>query len=137
VIEHAVPVAGFLVRPNAPDFGNHKNAFIWTGKFVTQSGKADEVIAALKENLPYIEKSEPETISFLVFKGTDEKDTVYVWERYTSEKALREVHHKSEGYAKLRETTGPLLKTRSINAYYEVAGFLTKEGGIVYKSVPT
>lgn len=130
-IDHAKPVAGFLTRPNAPNHGNCAGAFIWTGKFVTEPGKADEVVEALKENLPYIESSEPDTISFLVFKGTDEPGTVFVWERYTSESALRDVHHKSAGYARLREKTGPLLKSRSINGYHEVAGFLTKEGGIV------
>jgi len=88
-------------------------------------------VEALKENLPYIESSEPETISFLVFKGTDEPDTVYVWERYTSESALRDVHHKSAGYARLREKTGPLMKSREINGYCEVTCFLTREGGLI------
>lgn len=131
VLELADPVAGFIVRPNAPNHGNYPDAFIWAGKFVTEPGKADEVIEALKENLPYIESSEPETISFLIFKGIDEEDTVYVWERYTSETALRDVHHKSAGYARLREKTGPLMKSRTIHGYKQVAGFLTKEGGLV------
>jgi|SRR5579859_4701489 len=129
-LEHATPIAGFLTRPGAPNHGNNPNAYIWTGKFVTQPGKAEDLIEALKNNLPYIEKSEPETISFLVLKGT-EPDTVYVWERYSTESALRDVHHKSAGYAKLRETTGPFMKTRDINGFHEAAGFLTKEGGIV------
>jgi len=129
-LEHATPVAGFVVRPGASNHGNYPGSFIWTGKFVTQPGKADEVVEALKANLPYIESSEPETISFVVLKG-EEPDTVYVWERYTSESNLRDVHHQSAGYAKLRATTGPLMKTREINGYYEVTGFLTKEGGMI------
>jgi quinol monooxygenase YgiN len=131
VLGHAAPVAGFLVRPDAPNHGNYPGAYIWTGKFVTYPGKADEAIAALKENLPYVESSEPETISFLVLKGIDEEDVVYVWERYTSESALRDIHHQSPGYLKLREKTGKLYKSRSINGYYEVAGFLTREGGLL------
>jgi quinol monooxygenase YgiN len=131
VLEQAVPVAGFLTRPNAPNHGNAPDAFIWAGKFRTQPGKADEVIDALKENLPYIESSEPETISFVVLKGVDEEDAVYVWERYSTENALRDVHFKSAGYAKLRERTGSLMKTRNINGYKELTGFLTKEGGLV------
>ena len=130
-MEHATPVAGFLTRPDAPDHGKCPGAFIWAGKFVTQPGKADDVIEALRENLPYIESSEPETISFLVLKGADEPDVVYVWERYTTESALRDVHHKSAGYARLREKTGPLMKSRDIEGYREIAGFLTKEGGLV------
>lgn len=58
---------------------------------------------------------------------------MYVWERYTDEKALREVHHKSEGYLRMRERMGPLIEERSIDGYYEVFGFLTKEGGLVDK----
>jgi quinol monooxygenase YgiN len=131
LLQQAVPVAGFITRPNAPNHGNAPNAFIWAGKFLTHPGKADEVIDALKENLPYIELSEPDTISFVVLKGADEADTVYVWERYASERALRDVHHKSAGYAKLRERTGSLMKTRNINGYKELTGFLTKEGGLV------
>jgi len=131
ILENAKPVAGFLVRPNAPNHGNYPGAFIWTGKFVTEKGKADEAIEALKENLPYIESSEPETISFLILKGLDEEDVVYVWERYTSESALRDIHHKSAGYLRLREKTTPLYKSRSIDGYTEVAGFLTKEGGLL------
>jgi quinol monooxygenase YgiN len=130
-LEHAVPVAGFLVRPDAPHHGNYPGSFIWSGKFLVEPGKADAVVEALKENLPYIESSEPDTISFLVFKGLDNPDAVYVWERYKSESALRDVHQKSAGYARLRETIGPLMKTRTINGYREVAGFLTKQGGIL------
>lgn len=129
-LEHAIPVAGFLVRPGVPNHGNYPGSFIWAGKFVTQPGKADEVVEALKENLPYIESSEPETISFVVLKG-EVPDTVYVWERYTSESSLRDIHHQSAGYARLREKTGPLMKTREINGYHEVTGFLTKEGGMI------
>ena len=82
VLEHAKPVAGFVVRPNASNHGNCTRAFIWTGKFKTQPGKADEVAEALKENLPYIESSEPETLSFLVLKGTDEEDVICLGEVY-------------------------------------------------------
>jgi quinol monooxygenase YgiN len=131
VLEHAKPVAGFVVRPNAPNHGNYPGAFIWTGKFKTQPGKADEAVEALMENLPYIESSEPETIGFLVLKGTDEDDVIYVWERYTSESALRDIHHQSAGYSRLREKTGPLMKTRTVDGYHEVTGFLTKEGGMI------
>ena len=89
------------------------------------------MIDALKQNLPYVESSEPETLSFIVLKATDEEDVVYVWERYTSESALKDIHWKSEGYAKMRAKTGPIVRTRTIYGYYEVAGFLTKEGGLV------
>lgn len=130
-MEHVIPVTGFLTRPNAPNHGNYPGAFIWTGKIIAHPGKADEIIGALKENLPYIESSELETISFLVLRGADDPDAVYVWERYTSESALRDVHHKSEGYAKLMAKTGPLVKSRSVDGYHEVAGFLTKESGLV------
>jgi quinol monooxygenase YgiN len=130
-LEHATPVAGFLVRPNAPNHGNHPNSFIWTGKFTTLPGKADDVIAALKENIPYIESSEPETLSFVVLKGADEADAVYVWERYTSEKALKEIHFTSEGYLKMRGKVGPLLKVRDIQGFIEETGFLTKQGGAI------
>jgi quinol monooxygenase YgiN len=129
VSEHAKPVAGFITRPGAANYGKSPGAFIWTGKFVTEPGKADEMIEAIKENLPYVEASEPETISFLLLKGTDDEDTVYVWERYTSESALRDIHHQSAGYLRMREKMGPIMKSRSIDGYYEVAGFLTREGG--------
>ena len=134
VLEHATPVAGFLTRPNAANNGNSPpGAYIWTGKFITKPGKASAVIETLKANIPYIEAHEPDTISFLVLKGADYDRSVYVWERYTDENALREVHHKSEGYLKMRERMGPLIETREINGYYEVFGFLTKEGGLVNK----
>jgi len=131
ILEHVTPVAGFLVRPDAPNNGNSPpGAFIWSGKFVTQPGQADAVIAALKTNIPYIEAQEPGTISFLVLKGEGEQ-TVYVWERYVDERSLREVHHVSEGYLRMRERLGPLILERSISGYYEVMGFLTKEGGVI------
>ena len=67
-----------------------------------------------------------------MLKGQSE-DTVYVWERYTSERALRDVHHLSEGYSRMRDRIGPMLTGREINGYYEVFGFLSKEGGLVDK----
>lgn len=132
MLEHATPVAGFLTRPGAPNHGNYKGSFIWTGKLEGKPGTGDDIVEALKANLPYIESSEPETISFIVLKGADVPDVVYVWERYTSESALKDIHFKSAGYAKLRETIGPILKNRNINGYYEVGGYLTKEGGIIH-----
>jgi quinol monooxygenase YgiN len=61
----------------------------------------------------------------------EEEDTVYVWERYASESALREVHHVSEGYLRMRERMGGMVLGRDISGYYEVFGFLSKEGGLV------
>ena len=131
VLEHAKPVAGFMVRADDPNQGgNCPSAFSWSSKFKTQPGKANDVVEALEENLPY-KSSEPETTSFLILQGTDEEDVVYVCERYTSEFALRDVHHQSAGYARLREKTGPLIKTRTIDGYHEVAAFLTKQGGMI------
>jgi hypothetical protein len=80
VLEHTNPVAGFLVRTNAPNHGNYPDAFIWTGKLKTYPGKVDEIVEALKENFPYIEFSEVGTIGFLVLKGADIEDVVYIWE---------------------------------------------------------
>jgi quinol monooxygenase YgiN len=128
IAEYVTPVAGFITRPDAPNHGNYPNSYIWIGRFPTHPGKADEATQALKDNLPYIESSEPETIGFVIFKGDD---VVHVWERYTSESALRDIHHKSEGYLRMREKIGPLIKSREVQGYRAIAGFLTKEGGII------
>lgn len=79
-IEHEQRVVGLAVRPDVPSTPKHSFGL---AKFKTQPGKSDEVIEALKENLRQIESSEPKSISFLVLRGTDEEDTVYVWKRYS------------------------------------------------------
>lgn len=128
ILEHAKPVSGFLVRPNAPNHGNHSGAFIWAGKSVANVGKGDQVVDALLEILPYVESSEPETISFMVLRGIENPDIVYVWERYTNEHALRNVHQQTEMYKRMRERIDELVKVREIGGHREVMGFLTKEG---------
>ena len=130
-VEHAAPVAGFLVRPEDPNHGNYPGSFIWTGKFVGHEGKVDQIIEAIKENLPHIEQSEQETISFLILRGITHPDTVYIWERYTSEEAFKNIHQQSDGYKKMRQKNEANAKSREMNGYYEVMGFLTKQGGII------
>ena len=81
VLEHAIPVAGFLFRPRAPNHDNYPGAVIWTGEFKSHPGKADEV-EALRENLLYIESSEPETINFLVLKSRSKRCGLCIGEIY-------------------------------------------------------
>lgn len=128
---HCQPIAGFLFRPEEPSHPDD-NLYIWAGTYTTKPGKRDEVITALKEFSPVVEDSEPETLSYVVLKalGDEYQDVVCLWERYTKESALRNIHAKSEEAAKLKDKISPLLADRSLNGYRQVGGFLTKNSGL-------
>jgi quinol monooxygenase YgiN len=65
--------------------------------------------------------------------GDEYQDVVCFWERYTEKNALRDIHAKSEGAAKLKDKISPLLADRSVNGYRQVGGFQTKNSGLTWR----
>ena len=49
-----------------------------------------------------------------------DQDALYLWEEYTSETALREVHTKSKAAIGLKDTPGPLLEGREMAGFTEI-----------------
>ena len=96
--------------------------FIWSGTYTTQSGKRQEVVSALRDFAPQVERSEPDTWSYLVFESLDAEDnTLYLWELYANEEGLREVHVKSGAAANLKDQIGNLLTGRSLSGYHHIS----------------
>ena len=90
---------------------------------MTQSDKRQEVVSALTDFAPQVERSEPDTWSYLVFESLDdgEDNTLYLWELYANERGLREVHVKSAAAANLKDQIGNLLTGRSLSGYHHIS----------------
>jgi quinol monooxygenase YgiN len=56
----------------------------------------------------------------LVPRDERDQDALYLWEEYTSETALREVHTKSKAAMGLKDTPGPLLEGREMAGFTEI-----------------
>ena len=115
------PEVGFSrtrFRPTIPS----QDGYFWTGTYTARPGKRGQVLRHLAQFADEIVDMEPETLSYLVLVPRDERDqdTLYLWEEYTSEAALRDVHMKSKVAMGLKDAIGPLLEHREMAAFTEI-----------------
>ena len=96
--------------------------YFWTGTYTAHPGKRFQVLHFLDAFADEIVKVESDTLNYLVLIPEDESemDTLYLWERYADEMALREVHAQSTAAAGLKDTIGPLLRDRAMAGFRAV-----------------
>jgi quinol monooxygenase YgiN len=124
---NALPVAGYLTRPDNTDRNDYQNEYIRCGELKVKSGEIDSVIATIKDETSSFLSAEPEILSFLAFQSLEEADTIITWERYTSKSAFDEGMKKGGGYAKLMENINSLVETEEVAAYRAVGGYLSRD----------
>jgi len=117
---NALPVAGFLTRPDEED-RDYQNDYIRCVKLSVKAGSTDHIVSILKEGM----SSVPEILSFLVFKPFDEVDILYVWERYASLSAFAEIEN-GPNFSKVIGEITPLIVGEEITAYRVAGGYLSK-----------
>lgn len=93
------PKAGFAHREKASSTPLNEQ-FVWIAKLDSHENKFDEFLEAIKEHAGNVERSEKGTLSFLVLQSHDSKNSVTLFERYTSEDYFNNVHHNSENMEK-------------------------------------
>lgn len=96
------------------------NCFIWSGTYTTHEGLRPTVVEKLNRFSDKIIGSEPNTLAYLVFEETEGRnsDTLYLWELYSNETGMREVHAKSSAAAQLKDDIGSLLSDRVLRGYH-------------------
>jgi len=96
--------------------------YFWTGTYTAHPGKRFQVLHFLDSFADEIVNVESDTLNYLVLIPADESemDTLYLWERYSDEMALREVHGKSTAAQGLKDTIGPLLRDRAMARFRAV-----------------
>ena len=96
--------------------------YFWTGTYTAHPGKRCQVLHFLDAFADEIVNVESDTLNYLVLIPEDESemDTLYLWERYADEMALREVHAQSTAAAGLKDTIGPLLRDRAMAGFRAV-----------------
>ena len=92
-------------------------SFVWSGNYTTREGSRTTAIDKLSQFSTRIINSEPETLAYLVFTNDSEPQNLYLWELYSNEAGLREVHAKSAAAEQLKEDIGGLLSHRDMRAY--------------------
>jgi quinol monooxygenase YgiN len=123
---HVIPIAGFLDRPNT---SAHDTSFISITKVTANPGNRRQIIETLRCYVSRVE-SNSEVLSFLVLEAIDDEDTLFVWERYSSERVVRRVHQKRDGFVKLWATMSPIIKRKTNSGYIESCGFIDKSTSI-------
>jgi quinol monooxygenase YgiN len=114
-----IPVAGFLDKPES----STSVRVVCITKIITRPGKRSQLITAIEDELPRIEEA---VVSFLVLKLVDNEDTVFLWERYSSEKGMRRGQQAHDGHVRLMENIRPLIQSKTVNRYNEECGFIAK-----------
>ena len=101
-----------------PSYGQ----YFWTGTYTAHPGKRCQILHFLSAFADEIVNVESNTLNYLVLIPADEHDvdTLYLWERYSDEMALREVHGKSTAAQGLKYTIGPLLRDRAMAGFRAV-----------------
>jgi quinol monooxygenase YgiN len=96
--------------------------YFWTGTYTAIPGERDAIVSILSNFSSIVERTEPETLSYVILIPTDEgdQDTVYLWEQYSNESGLRDVHVKSDAASKLKDQIGHLLSGRSMAGYRRI-----------------
>jgi len=114
--QHAI-VAGFIRPGFTPKITSE--TFIWSGTYTVQEGQTRVVIRALQTFASKIKDTEPETLAYVVLVDSTEAsgNVLQLWEMYSEEKALSEVHAKSDLAEKLKEQIGMLLTDRDMRGY--------------------
>lgn len=80
-----------------------KDQFVWIAKLDSHPGKFNEFVDALKTHAANVERTEDETLSFLVLQSQDTENSVTLFERYTSEEYFKDVHSTSESMQEYRK----------------------------------
>ena len=96
------PKAGFTHRdePSKVPVNEH---FVWIAKLDSHPGKFDEFLEAIKTHASNVERTEEDTLSFLVLQSQDTENSVTLFERYTNEEYFENVHSTSESMQKYRK----------------------------------
>lgn len=66
-------------------------------------GQRSALIDAILEHAKFVEENEEEALSFLALESVEDGVSVVVFERYTNEEYLRNVHATSDSMARLRD----------------------------------
>lgn len=121
-ITHLKPALGFSRTFSTPPNPSTASQYFWTGTYTAYPGKRNQVLQYLSAFADDIVNLEPDTLNYLVLVPDDEsdEDTLYLWEQYSDESGLREVHVKSKAAAGLKDTIGPLLKNRVMAGFQEI-----------------
>jgi quinol monooxygenase YgiN len=96
--------------------------YFWTGTYTAAPRERDAIVSILSDFSSIVEKTEPETLSYVILIPTDEgdRDTIYLWEQYLNESGLKDVHAKSDAASKLKDQIGHLLSGRSMAGYRRI-----------------
>jgi quinol monooxygenase YgiN len=114
-----IPVAGVLNKPES----STSTRVVCITKIIARPGRRSQVITAVEDGLPRIEDA---VVSFLVLKMVDNEDTVFLWERYSSENGMRRAQQAHDWYVKLMEDLRPMIQSKTVNTYNEEFGFIAK-----------
>jgi quinol monooxygenase YgiN len=96
--------------------------YFWTGTYTAVPGERDAIISILSNFSSIVEKTESETLSYVILIPTDvgDQNTIYLWEQYSNESGLIDVHVKSDAASKLKDQIGHLLGGRSMAGYRRI-----------------
>ena len=95
------PKGGHLWRDKLPS-SPLKEHFVWIARFKAHDGKRDEFMAAILTHTANVERTEPDTLSFLALESTEDDVSIVLFERYTTKKYFDEVHFTSDSMKEFR-----------------------------------
>jgi quinol monooxygenase YgiN len=124
-LENAVPVAGFVIRPDKIGAEYRPEDYIRSGKLTTAPGQVDQVIEIIKTEVPGLLNAEKEILSFLAMKSHEEEDTIIIWERFSSRDACGKSNAEGGVYARFMDNIKGLQAGKMTN-YTPVLGYLSK-----------
>ena len=95
---------------------------VLVARYYVQSGKGDDVAAALKKMAPLVKEHEPGCLMYQVNRSKENQDVFLLYEQYADEAAL-EAHRTTQHFKEIIEgTIVPMLDKREREFFDLVVG---------------
>ncbi len=87
-----------------------------------KAGAADDLLGMFRDIVDWVSANEPETLTYVLGRSTDDPDRFVLFERYASKRAFQQ-HASSERFLELAARMQGLLDGPiEVDTYQEIAG---------------
>ncbi len=95
------PTGGYLWREQVSS-SPLKDHFVWIARFKAFPDKRDEMMEAILIHAGNVQRTEPDTLSFLALESTEDDVSIVLFERYVTKNYFDEVHFTSDSMKEFR-----------------------------------
>ncbi|EXJ76289.1 uncharacterized protein A1O5_00797 [Cladophialophora psammophila CBS 110553] len=122
-IENLAQVAGFTEREAPQSAG-----LVVVARFVVELESQDRILKLLQKYAGFVQQSEPETLTFVVYQSRERPGEIVVFQRFVSRSSFEQQHSQTPEPKKLENDPSSHIKNADVRTYKEAGiGFLKRQ----------